>query len=279
MPLLHGVLLDGGHMYGNSFTCRFGRSCGEDGKSCCKFTSQDKIDYNEGKRAAIVELVRRVHQLDPSNMVLGNGIDLDFPYLDSLDGYLNEHFMSYGQVDANAVQEPFYRVDSLENNIKIRNQLVEAGKIFLLRTSPGPTTFPVRQFYDITSYSLVPGFPYPQPTTNLEMQQAYKDLLDFPLAVYLCAFQDSNVYFSYNAFYGLRQNVPCRERQDTCQFPMDFDELLETNPGLALTEPMWEGRTCKREFENLTVKVDIANSTSVTWEFPTTTTPGLLPGK
>ena len=49
------------------------------------------------------------------------------------------------------------------------------------------------------------------------MQQALKDLLNFPLAVYLCAFQDENVYLSYGMWYSIRQAVPCPTNPEDCQ--------------------------------------------------------------
>ena len=44
-----------------------------------------------------------------------------------------------------------------------------------------------------------------------------KDLLNFPLAVYLCAFADDNVYLSYSMWYNIRQSVPCPLNPGDCQ--------------------------------------------------------------
>merc|ERR1719348_361219 len=163
--------------------------------------------------------------------------------------------------------EPFYKVDGIQQDIKYRNQIVEAGKSLFVKSFPGPVNNLVRIGGDMWSSKLVPGFPYPQPKTNLEMQQAYKDLLDFPLAVYLCAFQGPGIYFMYSAWYDIRQNVPCRLKPENCHFPMDFDQLLNTDPGLPLTDPTWDEKTCSRVFENLSVSVNIEDSTSVIWGY------------
>merc|ERR1719481_725546 len=97
------------------------------------------------------------------------------------------------------------------------------------------------------------------------MQQAYKDLLDFPLALYLCAFQAPGTYFLYSTMYEVRQLVPCRSNPEKCQFPMNFTELLDFDPGFPLAEAEWEGKKCTRQFSNMAVSVNIEDSTSAKW--------------
>ena len=92
-----------------------------------------------------------------------------------------------------------------------------------------------------------------------------KDLLDFPLAVYLCAFADSKIYFSYSLWYSVMQSVPSPDNPEESQFPLDFDQLLLMNPGPPLGQAKWNGRICSRQFENFGITVDLEDEDSATW--------------
>ena len=112
-----------------------------------------------------------------------------------------------------------------------------------------------------------------------------QDLFQFPLAVYLCAFAGPKVFYTYSVWYDVRQHVPNpgnpqvfidRYRrieeytlvpnifQDS-QFPDNFTQFLDMNPGPPLEEPLWEGRRCSRRFEHFKISVNLEDENSATW--------------
>merc|ERR1712002_1139246 len=93
-----------------------------------------------------------------------------------------------------------------------------------------------------------------------------KDLLNFPLAVYMCAFSDPNVYLSYSVWYNIRQAVPSPLNPGDSQWPVEFLELLDLNPGTPDGPAIWDsGTICTRWFQNFGVTVDLADENSGTW--------------
>ena len=99
--------------------------------------------------------------------------------------------------------------------------------------TPSPPGQPLDAIGGMSSPHLPAHHPYPQPTTNLEVQQAMKDLLAFPLAVYLCAFHDPNVYLSYGMWYNIRQAVPCPNAPEDCQVKGPRYQQLELSSPVA----------------------------------------------
>ena len=83
--------------------------------------------------------------------------------------------------------------------------------------------------------------------------------------MYLCAFADSKIYFSYSLWYSILQSVPCPDNPQDCQFPQDFDQLLQMNPGPPIGQAEWDGRVCSRRFENSGIYVDLEDENSATW--------------
>ena len=53
--------------------CRL-KTCGEEKKSCCIFSAESEAAYNEGIKLALIELREQIHALDPSYMLIGNGL-------------------------------------------------------------------------------------------------------------------------------------------------------------------------------------------------------------
>ena len=49
---------------------------------------------------------------------------------------------------------------------------------------------------------------------------------------------------------------------DSCQFPDNFTEYLGLSPGQPLSESSWEGNVCSREFERISVIVDLMDDTT-----------------
>ena len=92
-----------------------------------------------------------------------------------------------------------------------------------------------------------------------------QDLFAFPLAVYLCAFADEKVFYTYSVWYDVRQSVPCYQDPEECQFPADFDQFLKMNPGPPMEEAKWEGRVCSRRFTNFGISVNLEDENSATW--------------
>lgn len=268
-----GVFLDGTD-WKSLAGCKY-KTCGEAQDACCHFTEEEEVEYNNGLGQAVVKLGEGIHALDPSNLVIGNGLmNYDFNagngtpnydlFVEMLDGFCMEHMMVFEAAISDALEPPFIRVTALENLIQLRERLVQAGKYLLVRAYPGPLGQPINAIGGLPSPHLPVHHPYPQPTTNLEVQQAMKDLLNFPLSVYLCAFQDENVYLSYSMWYNIRQAVPCPNNPEDCQWPADFPSLLSLQPGPA-SPADWEGRVCTRWFQGFGVTVDLEDETSGTF--------------
>ena len=81
-------------------------------------------------------------------------------------------------------------------------------KYVLVRSFPGPVGSPIISVGGLSTPQLPDLYHYTNPTDNLGVQQAIKDLYQFPLAVYLCAFAGKNVYYTYSVWYDVRQHVP-----------------------------------------------------------------------
>jgi len=269
-----GVFLDGTDW--KDLTDCHGYDCGEEQDACCQFTEAEVEEYNLGLGQAVVELGDRVHALASRNIVIGNGLfNYDFNagngnpsydrFVDKLDGFCMEHLMAFeATMGPNAAGPSFVRLAALENLIQLREKLVEAGKYLLVRAYPGPLGQPLHFIGGLHSPHLPAHHPYPQPTTNLQVQQAMKDLLNFTLAVHLCAFADENVYLSYHMWYNIRQAVPCPLSPEDCQWPTDFPELVDLRPGTA-SPAQWDGRVCTRWFQGFGVSVDLEDENSGTW--------------
>jgi len=251
--------------------------CGEDGESNCIFSEMEEEEFQEGRGKAVELLRQKLHSLNSEYSLIGNGIsnhDLNSPravmkgnpsldfYLDKVDGFCMEHVMAFEDV---ADESPYINIDYLKNLIRIRNILVAKGKSLLVKLWPGPVSRNDRLVGNNLIFVPNKSFPHPEPQTNQEVQQSMKDLLDFPLAVYMCAFHGPNITFSYSYFYHLRQMVPCRQDYVSCHFPQDFHQLLDKIPGESIGEATWEGNTCTRMFENFGVSVNIEDETSATW--------------
>ena len=132
--------------------------------------------------------------LKASDILIGNGLHnynfkkgLGHPtydYLvDALDGFVMEHVMSFEAAYRNVQHQPFHNVDALRNLIELRNLLVSKNKYLLSNNHPGPVGKPFVNINNMRIPSTPVHYHYPQPTTNLEAQQAMKDLYKFPLSV------------------------------------------------------------------------------------------------
>ena len=191
--------MDGTH-YMKLANCAF-NTCGEKGDSCCHYTEERERIFNEKMVQTIQELRE---ELSPSDMVIGNGLqNYDFIhgdgnptydiFVDALDGFCMEHVMAFEGVNAQASEQPFINIDALLNSLELRNLLVSEGKYLLTRSYPGPVGQTIDNVGGYSCPSLPAHYPYQEPSTNWEMQQAMRDLYKFPLAVYLCAFADDEV--------------------------------------------------------------------------------------
>ena len=172
--------------------------------------------------------------MDPDNIMIGNGLmNYDFNagngnptydnYKDTVDGFCMEHVMGFEVGEHflnlltqlhlkgtfhNAQQPPFINIEALENLIQLRNKLVAEGKHVLVRSFPGPVGSPIINVGGLSTPQLPDHYHYPNPTDNFGVQQAVKDLFQFPLAIFLCAFAGDNVYYTYSVWYDVRQHVP-----------------------------------------------------------------------
>ena len=87
-------------------------------------------------------------------------------------------------------------------------------KYVLVRSFPGPVGSPIINVGGLSTPQLPQHYPYDNPTDNTAVQQAIKDLYQFPLAVYLCAFAGEKVYYTYSVWYDVRQHVPGQSLHD-----------------------------------------------------------------
>ena len=164
-----------------------------------------------------------------------------------------EHMMAFEGVTKSATDFPFVKIDALRNSMQLRNKLVQLRKYLLVRSFPGPVGQPAQNIAGFSTYSLPPHYPYSDPADTEQAKQAMKDLYKFPLAVFLCGFAQERIFYTYSYWYDIHQSVPC----PTCQFPDEFQEYLDLEPGSPLTQPTWEGDVCTRTFEHLEVRVNI----------------------
>ena len=74
----------------------------------------------------------------------------------------------------NAAEPPFIKIDALENLIDLRNKLVEQDKYVLVRSFPGPVGSPILNVGGLSTPQLPEHYHYPNPTNNIEVQQAMK---------------------------------------------------------------------------------------------------------
>ena len=179
----NGIFIDGTHE--QSFqNCHF-KTCGQDQTSCCIFSEDSEKAINEATVLAVSELRKEIHDLNEDNLVVGNGLqNYDFNagrgnpsfdlYVDHVDGFCMEHVMAFEGVNRNALEAPFIIVDDLENLIQLRNQLLEKDKFLLVRSYPGPVGQPIKGIGGLPTPHLPSNYPYPQPKTNLEVQQSMK---------------------------------------------------------------------------------------------------------
>ena len=179
----NGVFLDGIHLE-HLASCRY-KTCGEEGDSCCVFSSQSEEEYNKAKAGAVAALTKELHDLDQGYLVMGNGLqNYDFNagngnpvfdlYYDKLDGFCMEHVMAFEGVNMHAEDPPFIKIPALENLIELRNQIVSKGLYLLVRSYPGPVGQPIESIGGMPTPHLPPHHPYPQPTNNLEVQQSMR---------------------------------------------------------------------------------------------------------
>eukprot|EP00091_Calanus_sinicus_P008750 TRINITY_DN2094_c0_g1_i8.p1 TRINITY_DN2094_c0_g1~~TRINITY_DN2094_c0_g1_i8.p1 ORF type:complete len:356 (+),score=84.34 TRINITY_DN2094_c0_g1_i8:366-1433(+) len=253
------------------------KACGEDHLTQCEFSAESEEAFNQGIILAVQSLNDKIHELDSENILIGNGLfNYDFnagngnpsydDFADHVDGMCMEHVMAFEGANWQAKEPPFVNVNALKNLVQLKNRLVEKNKFVLVRSFPGPVRN-VRMVDGLNTPQLPAAYPYPNPQNNLEVQQAMKDLYAFPLAVYLCAFADEKVLYTYSVWYDVRQSVPCRQDPEECQFPLDFDEFLKMNPGPPLEEAQWEGNVCSRRFTNFGISVNLEDENSATLTF------------
>ena len=245
------------------------KTCGEDGRSCCEFSSQDEEEFTQGLVSAVGILHTKLHNLNPDYILIGNGLqNYEFNagdgnprfdlFVDVLDGFSMEHMMAFEGVTRSATDFPFIRLDSLRNSMQLRNKLIQLKKYLLVRSFPGPVGQPQSNIEGFSTPSLPPHYPHQEPTNTDEARQAMRDLYKFPLAVFLCSFAGERMFYSYSYWYNIDQNVAC----PTCQFPESFPEYLGLDPGSPLTQPSWEGDLCTRQFQHLEVSVNIRDETA-----------------
>merc|ERR1711892_4467 len=270
----NGVFLDGTdrkHLQ----NCQL-KTCGEDKESCCVFSQESEEAFNQGIVMAVASMRDQLHTLNSDYILIGNGLmNYEFhagngnpsyeEFVDVLDGFCFEHVMGFESVHMHAEGPPFINIEDLENLIQLKSLLVEKDKFVLVRSYPGPVGSPINLVDGLPTPQLPDNYPYPKPQNNLEVQQAMKDLFAFPLAVYLCAFADEKVFYTYSVWYDVRQSVPCMRDIEECQFPSDFDEYLQMNPGPPIEEAKWEGTVCSRKFSNFEISVDLEDENSANW--------------
>ena len=196
--------------------------------------------------------------LDP-NYCLGS-----VPYV---DGLCIEHFGSFEQV---TTAEGRSNPDWFLTWINVTNRVMDGDygddKSIFIKAWPGPVGSPI-DAYGPTWPSAYEG--YPRPSTYAELQVVSKELITFPLAIYLCGIYREGTYFSYAWWYGWYHGyIPCPDDLDSCTAPVDWYEEFTNKLGEPLGDRiMKDTYKCSRSFENANVYVDLRDITSanITW--------------
>ena len=80
--------------------------CGEDRSSPCEFSAESEEAFNQGILLAVQALKDQIHELDPENILIGNGLmNYDFnagkgnptydAFVDLADGFCMEHVLGF----------------------------------------------------------------------------------------------------------------------------------------------------------------------------------------
>ena len=173
--------------------------------------------------------------------------------------------------------------------------LVAQEKFLLVRSFPGPVGSPILNVGGLSTPQLPDHYHYTNPGHNLGMQAAMRDLFQFPLAVFLCGFAGPRVYYTYSVWwerttdlywmlvcrYDVRQSVPDREVAEDSQYPPDWTQYNDMNPGppvgtactglcdtaVQVSQPHWEGRRCSRQFRHFNITVNLEDENSAAWSY------------
>merc|ERR550539_2253719 len=138
-----------------------------------------------------------------------------------------EHFGSYEMLDnGNNYPNTYMNVAKVQQLIEITKNLlndpVNPTDIHV-KAWIGPETTPILS----TGPSWMPGYTSPNglvfPATKAEIAVAAQELLDYPLAIYLCSLYDANVYFSYAWRWAIADGyVPCANDIYDCSSPAEW---------------------------------------------------------
>eukprot|EP01083_Nonionella_stella_P039761 108161_1 len=226
--------------------------------------------YSNGQMLLLDELRAAFAAINNDLFVIGNDITM-YPFapdhnlhvLPHVDGLLGDHYMAYEEVLANEDGAPINATDLLlwyNISKSIRNGDYGENKVLIMKGWIGPEVSPINSF----GPSWPKKFYLPTPTTHSEVASVASELLQFPLAVYLCGIYDRYVYFTYTYFWGLEQGaVPCPDDPSSCDAPVGWYQEFMNKLG----EPMHDGQMtnvykCNRSFEYADVYVDLRDRKS-----------------
>ena len=222
-----------------------------------------------GVRKLMQLATERLKAIDEDMLILANGIKHysiyeEYDYCrDSLnytDGAIIEHFAAFEEVDTSTST---INSDYLLSWVNIiYNETNYNNKSIFIKSWMGPEISPGPSWPD--------SYKYPTPKNNSDIQKHAQELLQFPLAVYLCGLLTHRyIYFSYAWYWGVSQGYyPCYENNE-CATPADgwYDEFLN-QLGRPVSEPNWiindSVKLCTRSFEYVNVTVDLNNQESGT---------------
>ena len=217
---------------------------------------------NAAHRQMFSDARDQLHALQPSLMVIGNGLsqygyppDHGMATLAALDGVCVEHFGAFeGVIDAtgklNATMMSIW--------LDLITQSAAMNKTVIVKAWVGPETTPIDGYGPTWPTVIQP----PLNRTGDGVAKAAAELLAFPLAAFLCVIEP-NVLLSYAWWYDLAQGyVPCTPGVEPCDCPAEFYPEFSNYLGPPLGPPRRQGLQCTREFAGAKIFVDLADETS-----------------
>ena len=221
----------------------------------------------------------KMSSYDNEYLVIGNGLKgYSYPSdncrsgLNVSDGLMIEHYGGFEQLDKTNGNWKQEFIKDWYNIVYLNKRYY--NKLILVKAWIGPPESPsVHLDYSgyaasAVGYSWPDGFEYTTPKNYSRLQKLANGLLQFPLAVYLCALVREYVYFSFGYWYDVHSGYyPCPDNY--CAAPSQWFNQFASYLGEPTSEPKWthDGLVCQRQFENVNVTVNISDvwSANIIW--------------
>ena len=237
-----------------------------------RLTLSKSMFVNASHASMVGELNRRLHAIRPGMLTIGNGAVLALcgwdgrkevktpctRNLNHLDSVCAEHFGSFESVDPVTGN---FNGPIMEKWMTAVSEATAAGTAVFVKSWPGPfsmynDTFTWKNFSD-ANITL----------TNMDKKRLGAAALDWSLAAYLLIAAPTT-YMSYGWWYQLSTGyAPCPHDPASCACPDDWYPALLKPTGKPLgprqRAPGGSGHVWTREFERVSVQVDLGNFSHV----------------